>query len=562
MPDVRVTVDGKTVSVPSTGTVLDAARVAGVDIPTLCHHVSIEPIGACRMCLVEIEKVRGMHPACTYPVSEGMVVQTETPKLVEARRFVLQLLFSERNHYCMFCQMSGSCELQNLAYRYGLDHWLYERAYPKLPVDATREYFVMDQNRCILCRRCVRACSEVVGNNTLGLKHRGAQTMIIADMDVPFGKSSCVSCGTCLQVCPTGALGDRASAYMGATKDVQRVKSTCTGCSVGCGTELVVRGNRVIRVEGDWAAAPSQGLLCVLGRFAPFHEKRARVTKPLVKKQGQWAEATWEEALGLVAAKLRAAGTRAGALVAGDATTEAGQALVAGLPGQKALLEGGLAEAAPCFYALDEADLYLVAQTDLTVEHQVVGLAIKRNTNERGARLVILDDQDNGLSLWSHQQWTPAQADKVIALAQGAQNPLIIYGPRGAALAATLAKALPQATRMPLSPSSNALGLTGVGVKVTAALDGAPALYVLAGETAQLSAAALATLKKAGFVAVQAAFREPWAEVADVILPSPVAFEKSGTVTNMEGGVKQVVAAVKTKLPSEVDVITSLAKLI
>ncbi|HHX63985.1 MAG TPA: 2Fe-2S iron-sulfur cluster binding domain-containing protein, partial [Chloroflexi bacterium] len=283
MPDVRVTIDGKEVSVPAQSTVLEAAEAAGVEIPVLCHHPVLKPIGACRMCLVEVEKQRTLQPACTFPVTDGMVVHTASPAVMDARRFVLQLLFSERNHFCMFCQQSGSCELQSLAYQYGLDHWEYDRAFPEMPVDASRKYFAMDHNRCILCRRCIRVCDEMVGNHTLGLKNRGAETMVIADMDVPFGESSCVSCGSCLQVCPTGALMDRASAYLGADEEVTRVKSRCMACSVGCGVELVLREGRVIRIEGDWDAEPNHGLLCEIGRFMPLHETRQRARKPMVR---------------------------------------------------------------------------------------------------------------------------------------------------------------------------------------------------------------------------------------------------------------------------------------
>ena len=210
-----------------------------------CAITRRSPRGGCRMCLVEIEKQRGLQPACTFPVSEGMVVNTATPRVTAARKFVLELLFSERVHYCMYCAMSGNdestqCELQRLAYQHGLTHWHYEPNTAKTwPVDASRKYFFMDHSRCILCRRCIRACDEVAANHTLGVRERGAQTMVIADVDVPLGESSCVSCGTCLQVCPTGALIDRRSAYMGGQGDYTHTQTTCMACSVGCGIEAV-----------------------------------------------------------------------------------------------------------------------------------------------------------------------------------------------------------------------------------------------------------------------------------------------------------------------------------
>jgi len=535
----------------------------GVDIPALCDHPAIEPFGACRVCLVEIEKQRVLQPACTFQVSDGMVVHTESPPVVESRRFVLQLLFSERNHFCMFCQMSGSCELQDLAYRYGLDHWEYDRAFPKLSVDASRKYFALDHNRCILCRRCVRACHTLVGNGTLGVKGRGVETMIFADADVPFGESSCVSCGTCLQVCPTGALMDRASAFMGATDEIERTKTTCTLCSVGCGAELITRDNRVIRVEGDWDAEPNHGLLCEIGRFSLLHETRRRVRKPLIRGLEGLAETSWEEALARTAKALGAAGHKACVVISGLASTEAARALVRGVPGEKTLMEGTLSGGGRSpLSVLDEADLHLVAKTDLTLNYQVAGFAIKRAAHHRGIRVIVLDDTENGLEPWAFRKFAPDELSKAVTIARNAQQPAIVYGPEGATLAAKLARALPRAKLVGFPSGANALGIASAGVSSGFAPNGASVYYVLAAESEQVSDALLDALRRAEFVAVQACFREPWEDVAHMILPSPTAHEKDGTVTNAEGRVGRVVAGVTSGLPSEVEVIERLSALL
>jgi len=563
MPNVDVTINGMKGSVPSGSTVLEVARLMGVDIPTLCDHPAIEPIGACRICLVEIEKQPVLQPACTFPVSPGMVVHTESPRVVESRRFVLQLLFSERNHFCMFCQMSGSCELQDLAYRYGLDHWEYDRAFPKLSVDASLKYFALDHNRCILCRRCVRVCDALVGNGTLGVKGRGTQTMICADANAPWGESSCVSCGNCLQVCPTGALMDRASAFMGATDEIDRTKTTCTLCSVGCGAELITRDNRVIRVEGDWDAEPNRGLLCETGRFSLLHETRRRVYKPLIRGEKDLAEASWEEALANVAGHLETAGDSACIVISGLASTEAARALVRGMPGEKTLMEGALSgDGRSPLSVLDEADVCLVAKTDLTVNYQVAGFAIKRGAHHRGTRVIVLDDRETGVDPCAFRRLAPEELSKAVAIAKNAQQPAIVYGPRGAALAAQLARALPRATLVGFPPGANSLGIASAGVSAPFVPNGAPVYYVLASESEQVSDALLDALRWAEFVAVQACFREPWEDVAHVILPSPTAHEKNGTVTNREGRVGRVVAAVTSALPSEVEVIERLTALL
>ncbi|MCL4506459.1 MAG: 2Fe-2S iron-sulfur cluster-binding protein, partial [Chloroflexi bacterium] len=314
---VNLKIDGINVAVPEGTTVLRAAQAAGVTIPTLCDHKELTPYGGCRMCLVEVEGARTLQPSCTLPASNGMVVLTNTPKVRDARKFVLTLIFSERNHFCMYCPVSGGdCELQNSAYNEGMTHWPLQPNWQPFALDASHPEFVLDNNRCILCRRCIRACGELVGNFTLGVEERGASTLLIADLGVPLGESSCISCGVCLQVCPTGALIERAGVYMGREKDVQRVKSVCAGCSVGCGIEMVVRDNRLLRIEGDWDTSANDGLLCQVGRFEPLKDERERLTTPLVRKDGALKAATWDEALDTVAAKLKPLAGQNGAGIA------------------------------------------------------------------------------------------------------------------------------------------------------------------------------------------------------------------------------------------------------
>ncbi len=562
MPDVRVTIDGAEGSVPAGITVLEACRKLGIEVPTLCDHPAIAPIGACRICLVEIEKQRALQPACTFPVSDGMVVHTRSDRVADARRFVLQLLFSERNHFCMFCQMSGSCDLQDLAYDYGLDHWEFDRAFPRLGVDASREFFVMDHNRCILCRRCVRVCDELVGNATLGVKHRGAETMIIADMDVPFGDSSCISCGTCLQVCPTGALGDRASAYMGATDEISRVKSTCTGCSVGCGVELVVRQGRVIRVEGDWDAPPSDGLLCEIGRFGLQHDRRRRARNPRMCQGDSWAEASWDDALAAAAKGLAAAGGDICTLVSSTATNEMGAAIAAKLPGIKQQLGAILLDDSAGLAAMDEADLFVVVGTDLTVDHQVASFSVKRGVRHRGARLMLVCDGDNGLAPWAFKQVGLDEAASVLDVIKGAQAPVIVYDAKAASAARAIAEAVPAAKCVAFTDGANTKGLAAAGVAEAFAATGAKAYLVIAGEAKGASERVMAALEKAEFVAVQASYAEPWAKVADVILPMPTMWEKSGTITSADGVQREVRGAVAFEGLSDVTTIERLGALL
>ena len=304
---ITVTIDEKTIQVPDGTTVLKAARMAGVEIPTLCDHPYLTPYGGCRLCLVEVQGARTLQPACTLPASNNMVVHTSTEKVKSARKFVLTLIFSERNHFCPFCQLSGGdCELQNAAYNEGMTHWQLQPNWTPYPVDASHPYFILGNNRCILCRRCVRACGELVGNFTLGFEERGALSMLIADLgSTPLGESSCVSCGSCVQVCPTGAIIERHSAYKGHDTQVAKTSTLCVGCSVGCGIIVDSRDNQLVRINGDWEAAVNGGILCKVGRFYPMDEKRERITSPMVRKDGALKQATWDEALAYIVEHLK-----------------------------------------------------------------------------------------------------------------------------------------------------------------------------------------------------------------------------------------------------------------
>ena len=560
MAMVRITINGRELTVDSGLTVLQAAKQAAIDIPTLCHHPALSDIGACRICLVEVAKQRALQPACTFPVSEGMEVQTESPKVVAARKFVLELLFSERNHYCMYCQMSGDCELQALAYRYGLDHWTYDRPYEPMPVDGSRAYFMLDHNRCILCRRCIRACEEISANHTLGTRQRGAKTMISADLNVPVGESSCVTCGTCLQVCPTGALIDRASAYRGRETEVERTRSVCAACPVGCGIEVVHRANHVVRIEGDWDAEPSHGLLCVAGRFQPLDEVRPRVTAPLVRRNGRLEAVGWDTAIAAAAAGLGKARTRAGIATA-RATNETFRALAGAFdlaatwqaPLEK--LEFGTAGS---LADIASADAIVVAGADPAQTHRVVAYLIRRAL-DHGARLLLIGGKGTDLEPNATLSVTDAQAERAVKVATGASSPVVVYGGGLGKGAAKALKALGGNARfIALPEGTNAVGAEQAGVRPWSGTTRVDALYLLAGDDPVVPE----RLPAARFLVVQSAYHSPLTERADVVLPSPAWHERSGHLTNLEGRVRAVeaVCTAPAGVPAEWQALVSLAE--
>ena len=434
---VQLTINGKQIEAPEGTTVLRAAESAGIKIPTLCDHKQLTPFGGCRLCIIEVQGFRVPIAACTLPVSNGMVVNTETEALKKSRKFILSMLFSERNHFCPFCQVSGGdCELQNAAYHEEMTSWPMQPGWNKFKVDTSHPYYVLDNNRCILCRRCVRACGELVGNFTLAVAERGASSMIVADYDVPLGESSCVKCGTCVQVCPTGALIDRSSAYQGHIESMKDIRSTCTGCSVGCTTTLRVRDNRVVRILGDWDGGVNRGLMCEVGRYKLLNDQRPRLTTPMLRKNGKLEPVSWDEALGAVADKLKPlAGKNAVAAVAStrltaEALTSFKELFAEHLGGTTVTtLEEGINTAVLGEVAaelgsfegkidvLRNADTVLVFGENLVRNHMVAGFMVKRAL-PKGARLISVDGEASDLDELADIALKPA-AGSLTALVKG-----------------------------------------------------------------------------------------------------------------------------------------------
>ena len=220
MPVKTLTIDGKAVPARAEQTILEAAGEIGVAIPTLCHLEGTSEVGACRLCLVEVGEGGRLLPACTTRIAEAMVVRTDTDRLKEYRRMIVELLFAERNHVCAVCVANGNCELQDMAIAVGMDHVRYDYLNPTCAVDVSHDRFGMDHNRCILCTRCVRVCDEIEGAHTKDVAGRGTLARIITDLNQPWGTSpTCTSCGKCVQSCPTGALFFRGSTVAEMQRD-------------------------------------------------------------------------------------------------------------------------------------------------------------------------------------------------------------------------------------------------------------------------------------------------------------------------------------------------------
>jgi bidirectional [NiFe] hydrogenase diaphorase subunit len=216
---VTLKINGQDVSGREDESVLDVARENGIHIPTLCHLDGLTDIGACRLCLVEVQGSNKLQASCATRVYEGMEVTTESERLLEYRRMIIEMLFAEGNHVCSVCVMNKHCDLQSLAQSLGIDHIRMPYFYPKREVDASHERFAIDRNRCVLCTRCVRVCAEVEGAQTWGVMDRGIDSCVITDLNQPWGDSqTCTTCGKCVQVCPTGALFEKGKSVAEMTK--------------------------------------------------------------------------------------------------------------------------------------------------------------------------------------------------------------------------------------------------------------------------------------------------------------------------------------------------------
>lgn len=330
MTENQVTINGNRFSFEPGETILEVARRNSIDIPTLCYLKGAAPTGACRVCVVEVEKARNLLPACATPVQAGMVIHTESPAVVTSRKMTIELLLASGNHNCAvretddtgsfsdfqlrvqdydhsdrLCPVWGDCELQDLAYRYQVSGRAFPATQVKYLMETVNPFIVRDFSRCILCGKCVQACNEVQVNNAINLGYRGKDSKIVAAGDRPLKDSDCVFCGECVQACPVGALVEKEAKYRWRPWDVKKVRTTCSYCGVGCQMDLHVKDDTVVKVTGAQEAVPNYGSLCVKGRFGfKFINSPERLTSPMIKENGEFRKAGWDEALDLVARRL------------------------------------------------------------------------------------------------------------------------------------------------------------------------------------------------------------------------------------------------------------------
>lgn len=304
---VTLSIDNQEVTVPKGTTILEAAKGLGVEIPTLCHLKELAPDGSCRMCVVEVEGGRrgGLTPACTAHCQEDMVVATHSEKVADSRRFILDLLLSNHKLECFSCGKNGDCQLQQYALDYGIDATSFTegKRMPCHQEDTSNPFFSYDPEKCIMCRRCARVCQLRQGRDVLSIANRGFETKMMPSYGQAFDQSICESCGNCVSSCPTGALTAKDMKEY-RKWETQKIPTTCPHCGTGCQMNLLVKNNRLVGVEPLDGPA-NKNLLCVKGKFASykFVGSGDRLTEPLIKRNGIFEPASWEEALTLVSSK-------------------------------------------------------------------------------------------------------------------------------------------------------------------------------------------------------------------------------------------------------------------
>ena len=418
---VTLEIDGFDVTVPEGTSLMRAAMDAGVRVPRLCATDSLEPFGSCRLCLVEIAGRKGFPASCTTPAEDGMVVRTQTPKLQDLRRGVMELYISDHPLDCLTCSTNGNCELQDMAGVTGLRNVRYGVGpaagahHTGSAKDESNPYFTYDPSKCIVCNRCVRACEETQGTFALTISGRGFDSRVSPGQGQSFMDSDCVSCGACVEACPTATLQEKSIIELGQPE--HSVLTTCAYCGVGCGFKAEMKGNTVVRMVPWKDGKANEGHSCVKGRFAwGYATHRDRITKPMIRARitDPWREVSWDEAIGHAASEFRRIQAThgkdsIGGITSSRCTNEEAYlvqklvraafntnnvdtcARVCHSPTGYGLGQAfGTSAGTQTFKSVEHADVIVVIGANPTDAHPVFASRMKRRLRE-GARLIVID---------------------------------------------------------------------------------------------------------------------------------------------------------------------------
>ena len=589
---VHLTIDGKAVEAPAGTLVIDAARREGIEIPAFCYYEGLSIQAACSMCLVEVERAPKLLVACTLPVSEGMVVHTTSPKVVEARKYTLEFLLTNHPLDCPVCDKGGECELQDMVFRYGAGESRFSERKHHVEEKQWSPVVYFDAPRCILCYRCVRICNEGLGVGALGIVNRGAYSEIGPNRG---GHLECDECGACIDICPVGALTSGIYRYQARPWEMNHVGTICTHCADGCKTTLGIRNNRIIRGNNRDRSGLNGEFLCIKGRYAnDFTEHPERLQSPFMRLDGKLEPVSWQKALRAVAARFQEVIARNGKFgVIGSCRTSneenyylqkfARQVLKTNhidhhRTGDVVTLLDALNGRAASLAST--ADLYssravLIAGSDLAQQHPLLAFQIRANWRHHKARVYTVTRGPVREDQYSHRRVRAAEGEELqgveslrselaaepelvilfgAALKGQAVRELVAFGDslglpvkyvclvdysnsRGALDMGLLPDLLPG--YQPVRHSGAAPGLTLPEMLASEDLD---VLWVVGAnplEKRQLAA-------RSAFLVVHELFLTETAQAADVVFPAASAYEKSGTVTNVCGEIQRLRKALET----------------
>jgi len=577
MPElVKVTVDERGVEVPQGTGLVEAAQAAGIEIPVFCYEPRLgPPVGACRMCLVEIEGMPKLQAGCTLTVQEGMVIRTAqtSEKAAEGQEATLEFILVNHPLDCPVCDKGGECPLQDLTFRYGPPAT--RMSFPKLTFDKPipiSPLIALDRERCILCYRCTRFSEDVSEDGLLIARNRGANTVIATFEDEPYRSPFS---GNVIELCPVGALTSTQYRFEARPWEIQNVPTVCTGCPVGCNVSATVREGRVRRIVSRNHCEIDRGWLCDKGRFTYPHLRAGdRVTTPLVRDRAGLREATWDEALDVAEELLRAAGGAIVTALSGSETTEIayslGRVLRGGLAAHSAVLPEATSDALDAFSlplsAIAEAELVVVLGDDPVVERApIVDLWIKEAAR-RGAEVVVCgptgDLPTPPGTAGSVCSELAAPGSRLGKRLRASERAILVWSGPGGGGGARLAE-LAAELGFEGKPGSGALHLpsTPNGRAVAAAWSAAAnadetnpepiGLLFVSGDEAASDPSVRALAEQAARVVVVTMFHELAGGWADLVLPATASLERDGTTMNLEGRLQRLRRTVLPPCPDE-----------
>ena len=574
---VRLTIDGKEVQAAPGTLVIDAAKTVGIEIPAFCYYEGLSLQAACRMCLVEVEKMPKLMTACTLPVAEGMVVRTETPQVATARKYMLEFLLTNHPLDCPVCDKGGECELQDMTFRYGAGESRYTETKVHTPEKQFSPVVYFDAPRCILCFRCVRICSEGLGVGALGVINRG----VLSEIAPNHGDHlECDECGACIDICPVGALTSGAYRYQTRPWEMTHVGTICAHCSDGCKTTLGTRNDRIIRGNNRDRSGVNGEFLCIKGRYGfDFYDHPDRLQAPLVRTNGKLEEVSWSRALWAAAARFKQAiaeGGSVGVIGSNHTTNEEnyylakfardvlktnhiGHHRTGDVPTLLDALSGKSGKLATV------ADLYerkavLVLGADLALEHPLLAFQMRANWRHHKAHIYavtegpVREDQYatasvRGRDYESLRDKLKAEPELVVVFDDSYKGDeirkLVEFGE-------SLGIPVRYICLVDYSNSRGALDMGLVpgpgGMTIPEMLaEELSVLWVVGSNPLKPAAAGQGVReKKCSFLVVQDMFLTETAQQADVVLPAACAYEKNGTITNVSGEVQRLKRAVST----------------